>query len=54
MAKTKPKKGKNGTKSQKSLYLENDLWGRIEAKAEADGRSLNNFLENYLSKTFVA
>lgn len=54
MGKKAPKKAKNNEKSQKSLYLENSLWGQIETKAESEGRSLNNFLENYLKRNFAA
>ena len=53
MAKKTIKKGQNNGKSQKSLYLDNDLWDRMKAKGKAEGRSLNNFLENFLKKNFV-
>lgn len=54
MAKKKVKKSQNNGKSQKSLYLEDTLWERMENSAEAEGRSLNNFLENFLKKSFAA
>lgn len=40
-------------KSQKSLYLRDDLWVKIEDKAARENHSINSFLEFHLEKEFA-
>lgn len=46
------KQKKQPEKSQKSLYLPNSLWQRIEQKAKEEKRSINNITEIALEKEF--
>lgn len=48
----KDKTKKPTKKSQKSLYLRDDLWGKIEDKAAKENHSINSFLELHLEKYF--
>lgn len=47
------KQVKQPKKSQKSIYLDNDLWDKIEDAAKKDRRSINTFLELKLEKEFI-
>lgn len=42
------KKSQYGDKSLKSIYCETALWDRLEKLADADDRSLTNYVERVL------
>lgn len=47
------KQEKQPEKSQKSLYLPNELWDKIGKAANKERRSINTFLELKLEKEFA-
>jgi hypothetical protein len=44
---------KDPKKAQKSIYLNTSMWGKIQARADKEKRSLNNVIEIVLEKEFV-